>query len=94
MNVQEKRGAGAVVGMLVGCDWVMMMGGLWARVPRAVVGWGRLLVLFVDEIDIAHVAPVSMIILIAKRTSLLRTGSRLVQCRIELTEESGQIQSR
>ena len=24
--VQEKRGAGAVVEMLVGCDWVMMMG--------------------------------------------------------------------
>ena len=26
VNVQEKRGTGAVVGMLVSCDWVMMMG--------------------------------------------------------------------
>ena len=26
VNVQEKRGAGAVVGVLVGCDWVMMTG--------------------------------------------------------------------
>ena len=48
--------------------------------------------MWVDEIVFA--APVSMIILIAKRTSLLRTGSRLVQCRIGLTKKVEEIQSR
>ena len=41
----------------------------------------------VGVIVLAHVAPVSMIILIAKRASLLLTGRRLAQCRYGLTKE-------
>ena len=64
---------------------------LWARVPRAGVGWGQLLVLKVGVIVLAHVAPVSMIILIAKRASLLLTGRRLAQCRYGLTKENHRV---
>ena len=48
---------------------------------------GQLLVLWVDEIDFAHVVPVSVIILIAKRTSRPLTGGRIAQCRNELTKK-------
>ena len=74
--------------VLTGCDWVMKRGRLWARVARGDGGWGRLLVLKVVVIVLAKMAPVSMVILIAKRTSLILAGSRLAQCRDGLTKEN------
>ena len=94
VNVQEKRGAGAVVGFFRGCDWVMKTGWLWARVARADGGWVRLLVLEVVVIVLAQMAPVRMAILIAKRTSLLLDGSRRAQCHNGLTKKLDNIQSR
>ena len=68
---------------------------MWARGARGDGGRGSLQVLEVDLIVIAQVAPVSRkVILIAKRLSVLHAGSRLAQCRIGLTKESGNIQSR
>ena len=72
--------------MLSGCDWVMKKGWLWARVARAGGGRTRVLVLKIFLIVLAHVALVSIVLLIAKRTSLLLDGSRLAQCRDGLTK--------